>query len=134
MHGDVRSFLGYSSIGGAIFGCEMLGFVLLIKYTDIEYIGATVITFLFAITAQYFITRRYVFSKTDRGWQSGYVFFFTSAAIGATLVTSLMIGFVEYLEVPPLISRIVAAGVVGYFVYLFNLHMTFRTPRTIDPV
>lgn len=120
----------YTAWSITLFIPEYALFLLFLKYTDIHYVVLTVGTFLFGITLQYALVRRFVFTETHRGWHTGYALFVSSSIVGAGLVGLFMVGLVEGMEIPQYIARILAGMSAGYLVYLFNVYATFKPGRS----
>jgi putative flippase GtrA len=103
---------------------------LLVQRGHLNYLVATVIAFLIANGLGYFMARWLVFAETKRGVSTGLVYFLAIAAISAFALTPLMWLGVSVLHVDVIVSRIVAATIVGVGSYLANLMFNFRVART----
>lgn len=99
---------------------------LLVQWARMEYLAATLIAFLVANTVSYFLARQLVFGETNRGVRAGLVYFLAIAALSVGALTALMWLFVSVFHFEVILSRVVAAALVGLGGYLLNLVFNFR--------
>jgi putative flippase GtrA len=123
---SILTFVHYTLWSTMLFIPEYILFLVLLKYTHIHYVAITVGTFMFGITLQYTLVRRFVFANTICRWQTGYALFVLSSCVGAGLIALFMVILVEVAGVPQYIARVIAGAGAGYLVYLFNVYSTFR--------
>ncbi len=119
-------FLKYSSVGFSTFIFDLF---LLYFFTDIlliNYLISTGLAFVIAITINYHLSRKFVFSKTTRGAKHGYYIFLSIAGLGLLFVVLLMALFVEKMNLNYVLARIIVAGIVGMYNYLVNLFLNFK--------
>ena len=102
---------------------------LLVRWTHVAYLVATIIAFLIANGLSYFLARRLVFAGTKRGVRSGLVYFLAIATFSAFALTPLMWLSVSVLHIDFILSRVAAASIVGVCGYLLNLMLNFRVSR-----
>jgi len=122
----VSRFLKYASIGFSTFVFDLF---LLYFCTDvllINYLVSTGLAFIIAVSINYYLSRKYVFSKTTRGVHEGYYIFLGIAGFGLLLVIVLMAIFVEKMYLNYMLARIIVAGIVGMYNYLVNLFLNFK--------
>lgn len=122
----IRRFLKYVVVGSGTF---LFDLGLLFVFTDVfklQYLVATGVSFVTAITCNYLLSRRYVFAGTERGFYAGGLYYLVAGSMALVAVTSLMAFFVEVLHWHYLPSRIIIAAVVGMVGYLFNLFLNFK--------
>ncbi len=122
----LRRFLKYSFVGVSTFLFDLLCLFLLIDVFDVNYIVATGLAFLVAVSINYYISRKYVFKGTTRPFKVGYVFFIASSLLSLFIIMSCMYVMVEILAFNYLISRISVAGITGFGNYLLNLMVNFK--------
>lgn len=91
-----------------------------------NYLIATGLAFVTAVSINYLVSRKFVFSKTTRKMSHGYYGFLFISGIGLLLVIILMALFVEVFAMDYLLSRILTAGFVGMWNYLMNLYFNFK--------
>jgi putative flippase GtrA len=120
-----KKFAQYSGIGITVFILEYALYIAAVAY-GMDYLVATILTFIAGITIQYGTTRRFVFSHTTRAWTTGYAMFAFGALCGVALISGVMILLVEHLGLHPLIARPIAGAFVGFLSYVFNCYETFR--------
>ena len=119
-------FLKYVIVGVSTFIFDL---ILLYIFIDIflwNYVIATGVAFVVAISVNYFFSRRYVFKGTLRSFYAGYVVFMVIASMGigvAMLGMALMVGIFHFRILD---SRIIIAGVVGIWNYLMNLYVNLK--------
>ena len=103
---------------------------LLVRRAHLDYLVATVVSFLIAHGLSYFLARWLVFAGTKRGLSAGLLYFLAIAVLSAFAVTALMWLSVSVLHFEVIFSRIAAASIVGVGGYLLNLMVNFRVART----
>ena len=119
-------FVRYSAVGVATFVGDLALLYLAVHTLGIPYYIATPCTFLIAVSINYFLSRRFVFRKTERSLHAGYAYFIGIALCGAFGTTALMIALVTNLHIFYITARIATAGVVGLGNYFFNLYWNFN--------
>jgi len=103
---------------------------LLVRRAHLDYLVATVVSFLVAHGLSYFLVRWLVFAGTKRGLSAGLVYFLAIGALSAFSVALLMWLSVSVFHFDVILSRIGAASIVGVGGYLLNLMVNFRVART----
>ncbi|MEK7509416.1 MAG: GtrA family protein [Patescibacteria group bacterium] len=129
MHVDasaVKRFFQYTSIGISTFALDLALLFLFTDYLGIYYVLSAGIAFVVAVSFNYALSRRFVFTGTLRSVHGGYVIFLLIAGVGLVLVMGLMYVCVDVLGFNYILSRIFIAGVVGFWTYFMNLYMNFR--------
>lgn len=107
----------------------LLDLFLLFLFTDFfgwQYIFSAGVAFIIAVSINYFVSRRFVFRGILRRAGAGYGIFLVIAGAGLVAVTTLMALFVGVFGWHYLISRILIAGIVGFWNYLMNLYVNFK--------
>ena len=99
---------------------------LLTQRVHLNYLLATVLSFLISNGLNYFLARRLVFTGTKRGLRAGLVYFLVIAALAAVTLTPLMWLLAGVCHLDVLLSRTIAAIIVGVGGYLMNLVLNFR--------
>jgi putative flippase GtrA len=102
---------------------------LLVRFARMDYLLATIASFVVANGLGYFMSRWLVFGETTRGVRIGLVYFLAIAAVSAFALTPLMWVGVSLLHIDVVVSRIIASVVVGVGSYLANLTFNFRVAR-----
>lgn len=141
MSTKITRFLRYSLIGGSTFALDLFLLFVLTDIFHIHYIISAGVGFVVAVSLNYFFSRRYVFKGTLRSVHAGYGIFLLIAAAGLMAITGLMWLFVGVFGWNYLISRIIIAGIVGFWNYLMNLYVNFKVagrgikePTSLDEV
>lgn len=119
-------FTLYSITGSFTFSIDLLLLFLLIDVLSINYLVATAVAFVIALTLHYLFSRRYAFRGTDQSHHRGYVLFFAIGSMGLLFVSTLMYVFVGILGVHYFLSRILVACMVSMWGYLMNYHFNFK--------
>jgi putative flippase GtrA len=119
-------FARYSTVGVATFTLDLGLLFLLTDYLGVHYLFSAGLAFAVAVSINYLLSRRHVFSQTTRPFASGFVYFVGIALIALAAIVALMYIAVDILQFHYLISRIFIAGVVGVGTYLMNLYLNFR--------
>jgi putative flippase GtrA len=122
----LQRFLRYAIIGVSTLLLDLVMLYIAVSVFGIAYYFATPCSFLIAITCNYMLSRRYVFTGTERSWRLGYAYFALVALLGAGITTGLVAGLVSLYGVFYLFARVLVAGVIGIGNYLFNLFINFR--------
>ena len=123
-------FTRYMMIGVSTFLLDLGMLYLAVNRIGIPYYFATPLTFLFAISCNYLLSRKLVFKETFQGWRIGYVYFISFALVGAVVTTGLVALLVWFFGLYYIIARIIVAGIVGIFNYIFNLSVNFNVAGT----
>lgn len=123
--GIVR-FLKYTVVGVGTFLLDLGMLYVATSIIGIPYYLATPCSFLIAVSINYAISRRFVFSDTKRSLTRGYTYFIAIALLGASVTTFGVTTFVTYFGLYYLHARIAMSFVVGIMNYLLNLFLNFR--------
>lgn len=113
----------YSGVGILTFVADLL-IVYLLLALGVYYVAATVIGFILAMIAAFFLNRAWTFHTHTRSWR---IIF----AMGVALVSLLIVSWctywgVEYLFVHYLPARIIAALVASVWSYVGDSIVTFQ--------
>jgi putative flippase GtrA len=122
----VRRMVSFSGIALCTFLGDIALLWILLHATEMHYTIATAISFFFALTANYFLTRKYTFKNTARALHEGYVIFMATALVGVVFVIGVMALLVELLHVAPIIARILSASIGAVWNYVINLKYNFK--------
>lgn len=122
----IKRFVRYSTVGTITFGLDLGLLTLLIEQASWHPVIASATSFLLAISLNYILSQRYVFSGSAREVHKGFVIFIIVAGIGLAIVTLFMALFVGYFDWNYLIARIVVGIITGFWNYLFNLYINFK--------
>ena len=117
-------------VGLVTFALDLALLSLFIDVFHLYYVVAAGVAFVIATALNYVISRRYVFTGSERGVRSGYLLFLLIGGVGVLIITTLMYVLVDVFAFHYLISRILIAGVVGWWNYLMNLHVNFKVAGT----
>ena len=113
-------------IGISTFSLDLVLLFVFIDFFHIHYLISAGAAFVIAMSINYAISRHYVFPGSKRSTSLGYLLFLLIGGAGLILVTFLMYVYVDVLHLHYLVSRILTAGVVGWWNYLMNLYVNFK--------
>lgn len=119
-------FLRYTAIGLSTFAFDLVLIYLFTEYAQMPYYASTFVGFLIAVSVNYVLSRRIVFSKTERRYHHGYAYFLALAVLAGATITGLVFVLVSFGGLPYLVARIMVGGFTGIVNYLLNLHFNFR--------
>ncbi|MDD5083530.1 MAG: GtrA family protein [Candidatus Moranbacteria bacterium] len=123
---QVERFLKYSLTGGSTF---LVDLCLLYVLTDVfgwNYLVSAAVGFTIAVSLNYWLARKFVFSETLRGVREGYIIFGSIALGGVLIVIGLMYILVAKFGWPYLLSRIAVASFAGIWNYFLNFYVNFK--------
>lgn len=123
---SLTRLLRYSFVGVSTFALDLALLFLFVDVFSVQMVFAAGVAFLIAVSANYFLSRRYVFKGTLRDIKSGYSNFVFIALIGLLIVTLGMYFMVTFLSWNYLSARIVVAFVTGFWNYIMNLYVNFK--------
>lgn len=103
---------------------------LFIDVLHIYYLLAAGTAFIIATSINYIISRHHIFPGSARPAHHAYLFFLLIGGVGLLLITTLMYLCVDILQLHYLVSRVLIAGVVGWWNYLMNLYVNFKVAGT----
>ncbi len=119
-------FIRYMAVGGSTFAFDLLLIWVMTEFMGIPYYVSTFAGFIIAVSANYFLSRQFVFAGTARQVHHGYAYFLTFAGVGALLISVAVAVLTETFLFHYMIARILVACIVGTGNYLFNLYVNFK--------
>ena len=122
----LKRFLKYSSIGFGTFVFDLSLLYILVEVFIFNYLFCAGAAFFVAISLNYVISRRLVFSETKKGFSSGYLHFLLIALVGMLVTLLGMALLVSVLGIHYLLARCIVACFVGAGNYLSNLYLNFK--------
>ena len=122
----IRRFLKYTSVGTSTFLFDLLLLFVLIDVFSVGHLWAAGIAFTIAVSINYLVSRRVVFTGTIRSVGSGYLNFMMIAGMGVVIVVSGMYVLVDIYAFHYIVARICIAGISGFWNYLMNLYVNFK--------
>jgi putative flippase GtrA len=121
-----QRFFRYLCVGGSTFLFDLAFLFTLVNRLHVDYLLATGTSFFIALSVNYAISRRYVFSGSTRTLHFGYAYFLIIALSGLGIVEMAMYFLVGLWHWNYLFARIVIGAFAGLWNYFLNLHMNFR--------
>ncbi len=122
----LQRFFKYTSVGVSTFLLDLALLFVLTDACNINYVLSAGISFLLAVSINYFLSRRFVFQGSVRDVQSGYFFFIGIALVGLLFVTVGMYLLVSVVGMYYLLARVLVAVFTGFWNYLMNLFFNFK--------
>jgi putative flippase GtrA len=122
----ILRFLKYTSVGVGTFAFDLVLLYAFIEFFEVQYLVATAVAFVLAVSLNFFISSHFVFRGFTRTLLHAYIRFLGAASFALFAITALMFIAVDVFAVHFLVARILVAAVVGFCNYLFNLYLTFQ--------
>lgn len=123
----IAALFGRSTIVSvATFGIDLVLLWLLVQLFGAAYIPAVAIAFLIAISINYLVSRLWIFTDSDRGIATGFVYFLVNAGIGLLTTMAVFVLLVQFGGLFYLVARVIASGVAGILVFALNAIWNFR--------
>jgi len=119
-------FFKYSLVGGLTFILDLLLLYLFIDLFHLNYVVASGLAFVIAVSLNYLLSRKYVFKNSQRNLNEGYANFLLIATVGLLAVTGGMYVLVTLHGIHYAVSRIIVASITGFWNYLMNLFVNFK--------
>ncbi len=119
-------FARYAMVGASTLLLDLGMLYIAVSILNIPYYIATPIAFLIAVSCNYILSRKIVFTGSARGWRMGYVYFSLVGILGALTTTGIMTILISSYGMYYLVARVIVAGIVGMINYLFNLYFNFK--------
>lgn len=123
---SLERIMKYVAVGGLTFALDLLLLYAFIDWLLWNYILATGLAFAIAVSINYVLDRRWVFTGTLRSVQAGYFIFMAIACIGAVIAMAGMSILVGVYHLHYLYARVAIASMVGLWNYLMNLYVNFK--------
>lgn len=105
---------------------DLLLFILLNDYYQINYLVAGFISTLLAILLNYYISKKWVFNSGKYSSRVEFMAFMVFSGIGVVLNSILIWLFVEYMLLEPTPSKILAIGLVAIFNFITKKMFVFK--------
>ena len=131
MHTRFKRFSRYTLIGFSTFVFDLSLLWVMVSLWKIYYLYAAAVSFLMAVSLNYFLSRRWVFKGSHRTPFGGYLYFLKTAIAGSALTVFLMWAFTAITGGSYLIIRIAVAALVGMGNYLANLYLNFKVAGSV---
>lgn len=119
-------FLKYFIVGFSTFLLDLALLYSLTSLLSFNYLWSAGVSYLIAVSINYILSRKLVFSQTERPLDTGYYFFVLIALVGALAVMGFMALLVSTLGFNYVVARILVAGLIGMGNYLINLFLNFK--------
>lgn len=130
---NIRQFISYFAVGGIAALTEWICFFMLVSFTTMPYLPATVIAFLVSTTVNWYLGRTFTFknSRYNENQVREIIFVFLVSAIGLGFNLVLMYIFVAGLDMNTTllktIAKIISTGIVFVWNYLSRKYFIYNT-------
>ena len=125
----LRQFVRYGMFGAVCSATDTLIFWFLTSSLTcgVNPLVANVFSTAVGVSMSFFFNRRYTFKVHDKTGKR-YIAFFSIGALGL-LVSECIIGYGmdAFPALPPVVVKLVAVALVGFFQFFLNRNITFRT-------
>ncbi|WP_027722251.1 GtrA family protein [Maridesulfovibrio zosterae] len=123
---ELLRFIRYGCVGSVTFIFDLIMLFIFTQLFDLPPVYSAGLSFIIAVSINYFISRIFVFKGTTRPLKQGYLRFMLIALGGVIIVTLGMHIMVITLKWQYIISRILIAAITGICNYSLNLYVNFR--------
>lgn len=130
---SVTRFAKSTGFGIITFSLDLSLLFLFTDFLHINYLVSAGTAFVIAMSINYIVSRRHVFPETSRSVHAGYMYFLLIGGLGLILVTGFMYVYVDILHLHYIVSRLLTAGIVGWWNYLTNLYINFKVASVGKP-
>jgi putative flippase GtrA len=114
------------------FGFDIVLLWLLVELAGVPRVLAALIAFLAAITLHYVLSRIWVFTDTDQGIATGYVYFLVNAGVGLVLTIGLFWLLIALTPINYLLARALVSVVAGLVVFVLNAVYNFKALKLAE--
>lgn len=113
-----------TSLGGGVI--DIVSYFILSMYLSVHYFLAGMIAFILAASFNFFIARRWVFSKNSKKWTSQIWVYFLVATVGFFLHQTVLVCGMEWFDKTTEIGiKVLASWIAIAWSYLANKKITF---------
>ncbi|MCX2479512.1 GtrA family protein [Pedobacter sp. MC2016-15] len=113
-------------VGGFCASIEFITFNILIKFTQIEYLVANVISIIIAIIINYVLSRAFVFEKSKHTKRNEFLSFILFSVLAIALNQLILWLFFEVIRLDIQLCKALAIIIVAFFNYLTKKHIVFK--------
>ena len=110
----------------AVFAFDLALLWVLVEFAHTDKVLAAALAFVAATSLHYGFCHSWIFSGTERGLASGYVYFLINAVIGLVITVALFAALVRWTPINYLVGRTFVSLVAGLTVFLLNAVFNFR--------
>ena len=127
LHGRGARLFGRNTVASiGAFAFDMALLALLVELAGISYLPAAATAFVLAMSAQYVVSRIWVFKHSDRGLAAGYFYFLLNTAAGLVVTLAVFWLLLELAGMHYLLARAAASVVAGLVVFSLNAVFNFK--------
>lgn len=117
MSKNFRQFLLYFGVGGTAAIVEWGSYSIFIYLVDVNYLFAVVLSFILSTAVNYYLSVRFVFKGSKFKFHSEAMLIYLVSGLGLVGNILLMKLFVGNLVINPIVSKIMATGIVFFWNY-----------------
>lgn len=132
---DVGAFLAsdfgraakrYLVVGGLSALADWTIFAAMLYGFDLHYIAAGTISFILATGLNYYLSVRFVFGASSRGPRNAVMLVYAVSAVGIAINLGVLAIGINYMELHPLLSKVIASGMAVFWNFLARYFYIFK--------
>lgn len=114
-----KQFLQFGIVGVICFVIDYGLMIILTEYIGIDYLLSCALSFIISTTANYYLSKRYVFEfKRNKNMTIEFILFVLLSSVGLGLTETLMFTFVDKFGLYYMFSKIIVTGIVMFYNFL----------------
>lgn len=121
---SLKRFMKFIIVGGIGTIVNLIVFYLLVKYLSLWYIFSAIISFLVAVTNNYFLNKKWTFAMAVRSSYLRFVFV-SLTGLGINIIVLFLL--VEYLKINYLFAQLIAIGIAAIWNFYNSQRFVFKT-------
>jgi dolichol-phosphate mannosyltransferase len=107
---------------------------ILTEYAGIWYLASSVLSFILGSLSHFYVSRRWVFAKTEKSFWRQYGSFFLIHLGGITINTTALYILVEYCHIYYIIAKILTVVLGVSWTFFANTRFTFKSPPSLPKI
>ena len=122
----IKQFISYLFVGGGATIVEWVGFWLFDHCLHIQYLIATAFAFFFSTFANWLFGRLLTFKNSDKNIFLELAQIYLTSMIGLLFNLIIMYIFVSKFNLPDMLSKIIAKGIVFFYNFLVRKFIIYK--------
>lgn len=120
---SLKRFIKFIIVGGLGAIVNLIVFYLLVKYLSLWYIFSAIISFLVAVTNNYFLNKKWTFAMVVK---SSYLRFVLISLVGLCINVIFLFLLVEYLNINYFFAQLIAIGIAAVWNFYNSQRFVFK--------
>lgn len=116
----------YLVVGGASAAADWAIFAAMLYGFDLHYITVGTISFILATALNYYLSVRFVFGAGSRGPRQAMLLVYLVSIVGIAINLSVLTVGIDFLEMHPLVAKVLATGVAVFWNFLARYFYVFK--------